>query len=1672
MAAQNYDQHAVGSLLQNTLQLQRRLIRSHPGMTEQSQQVIHTIHQQQRSGSGGAPSTVGLGLGTTIGSGNGGIATTHGHVTSGVSRPFSSSSSLNGPGSPRSKAILASPPVSTVPRPPPSSTATSSPTKSSFSSPQLLRLPSASTFTPYHDRPQQNQPDPTTTTSDQVGSLPTDKGTPSLSVNTTALPPPSKSVDGSSYTRHYTKSLTAGTNQAPHLSPQSHTRRPKNSLGALANIDLSGRFPHHLPGAHDPEEDNSTISIRVRFVSKDLWIWVDIPRNISVLKARDLVLEKCQLSTTPPSAPSSLSEAALADDDSTATLSTTKAEETVKMRQGIGGDIKKEIPLLDTAATDKPEQKEQKEEAADQDPDRMPTTRSGKGTHKSTSHSDNQPSHSEQSLAKSTRSDINTGGHDKIARHPHISPDEQDLQQKAAAVVLVARLEMFSVCINGFGDEAAKINYAKAITSQSQPNSVHDVPPGTSNPGPRKVQQQLKRLVPSSSIHNDDNHHHGMSPPDRSSREVGTGRLGNIYAWWDRHNSHSGKYIGRDMVDHGDMSVDCPKQGQTLQSEASKKELDAWRASLGLFWVAAGHWLDDSRTVSSYHLQPQDLLELQFRDHYIHLPNYKDHYAEGVIFKLSKKSRPVSMLTSHGGKESLGVWKERWIVLQGSKLLIYHKRKDTTKKTIELPIPLHVASSTLQHPRHSFRASTQSSATMSSTTIALTMSSDPHVPKLCFRGTNDHDMNHWIRIFNSLNNNTGPLTSPTSLNTRIGSPNLGSSYPMSSSIPDSSRSHASALASYPSERKRNHTLNNMFSNSAATMPSIDPVVISNAEVAISSMNSSSNNGHGNNSNGANYSNSNHHYRNVSQTTNISSSALDNRDLNLLQHHPLTTSTKEDTRRRAITEPNRFRPLNAQHSRGNTKNAPKTALEVDTSRSLDLSSVSEAPFRLDSPPGSRKRRPVLGTECLDSASQALLATSSARSSMALIYSGYVWIYVPNVPFTTGEMKEESNGQQNRQSDLLSKDTVLDISATSPMSSSRTFVDHTNNSGGSASASAGRYVKCFATINDHGHLHWVEVKKQNDLESEQELGSKLKGTPSRSYYGIQLKPKKLAEAERDMDQRSLNGNVSVESCPLSPESISGTLKPSTELIQVSVAHRLRLFFFCIKVTPSALTEVLLNIAEATTGLAIPATGSRNNTSPSITSTATNVAAKIRHRLSSSLSTLATSGLPPLPSMKPQSLSGSVSKGKNMGRPSMTSPHDRELTSVAHHSQQQQQQHQQRQQHQQSQSLHPDRAMSASSESVRPVSHKSSSMSLKSTLSNITTAPAMVGGSSPLLFPSKDGDQQQQHSQFASPTSAEPASPSSSSSSSSSSSNVLSLAQNLQKAVLMNRGQSVSSDGCPGSNGDGSEEHSAAQLAQSSPSSSTNRKLTLSEVTVANQPALPDSAETLEQARSLQEQTVQQRFQRAEERSRAKSQQYNLQQHHQQSQQQQYRQQQQHFQSQEPSKIRSDTSNSESINSACPFLEMNEDVDGSGESFVTLKGYTETEDGWRAWQSALERFLDGPIREQNSALPPEDTLIPSYHSPPEVQLSEKAQRFLSAKESLIGEVNLAVVEVGRAPTPDIMSAGAIPTLNDPTTQTRATSSSLTRWMHLSGGGGAGGAGGGGSVDRGDKNKVRFSR
>lgn len=102
----------------------------------------------------------------------------------------------------------------------------------------------------------------------------------------------------------------------------------------------------------------------------------------------------------------------------------------------------------------------------------------------------------------------------------------------------------------------------------------------------------------------------------------------------------------------------------------------------------------------------------------------------------------------------------------------------------------------------------------------------------------------------------------------------------------------------------------------------------------------------------------------------------------------------------------------------------------------------------------------------------------------------------------------------------------------------------------------------------------------------------------------------------------------------------------------------------------------------------------------------------------------------------------------------------------------------------------------------------------------------------------------------------------------------------------------------------------------------------------------------------------------------------------------------------------------------------------------------------------------------------MIPSYYSPvplaPEIQLSEKAQQYLEAKQSLIDEAHLAAavaaVDAARAPTPDLLGSVTAGPMNGggsaagdgsnsgtlgTVAQIRATSVSLTRWMNLSGGG-----------------------
>lgn len=139
------------------------------------------------------------------------------------------------------------------------------------------------------------------------------------------------------------------------------------------------------------------------------------------------------------------------------------------------------------------------------------------------------------------------------------------------------------------------------------------------------------------------------------------------------------------------------------------------------------------------------------------------------------------------------------------------------------------------------------------------------------------------------------------------SPILGGSDGVSSRTADHG---PSTLAGFSAERKRHNTTNAFYSNTT-TVPSINPILISNAQAAFSNL--------GMNNNGQSGT-LNSHYRHQNHQ---SSSLGESKDLGLLQHHLLTTtSNREESRRRAITEPNRLRLVNPQQQRGHSKHTSK------------------------------------------------------------------------------------------------------------------------------------------------------------------------------------------------------------------------------------------------------------------------------------------------------------------------------------------------------------------------------------------------------------------------------------------------------------------------------------------------------------------------------------------------------------------------------------------------------------------------------------------------------------------------------------------------------------------------------------------------------------------------------
>ncbi|KAF9355916.1 hypothetical protein BGX26_005963 [Mortierella sp. AD094] len=1511
------------------------------------------------------------------------------------------------------------------------------------------------------------------------------------------------------------RSLTS--QQRQNVSPhQNHSRPPyprriKTSMGAMSQISIeqhNSMTLHQISRSNslrqqsvsDPKIDTtSVIPIHVRYVPKDLWVQVDLPRDIPVHKARDLILSKCRLTCMPPQAPSIPAAFSEHSERITACASPEKEAPPIQRRRNVG--LNNQVSPRSSAAFESSNllapthcidgRSTPASSLRSLQPNRNSTLEDDESFNDQESDDDDEAELRAEALmvdsmfpqSPSIRSSLQSSifsDSEFLGLHgthsPRLSQQEQSLQREMHR----SSQGSVSTCSTGSGNQ----NYYDQL--QYAP----------------LTQQQLKKLI---------SYNSGLGiAGDRGSKDSCSSRLNNIPGWSafrSRQSSGNARQMVREVLDHGGKLADClAYEEEESFCETRKEECTAWKACFGLFWLAAGHWLDDSRLVSSYHFQPHCLLELQLRNNYIQLPpqgtglNYYDHYAEGVLYKKSKKSRQVSKLTSQGIKDSAGFWKARWVVLQGNKLFIYHKQKDTTKKSIDLLPPLTVTTTVIPHnPRQSFK-SVSSTMSMSTTMISLTLSQDPNAPEVCFRATSETELNNWVRVFNSLN--FAPLCGvppPLFPNSLMNSPIIKPCQvppplpPLPLDLPPASMTtpppipmrrrerHQSYTAAtgngyfevagfrrgdgpaYPTERKRCHTTQGVLSPSQ--LPSINPVLISNAAAALSNLNQGSEMGSGNDSNEcSNVSGVFKMSRSVSMrvsgqmtpkrdrlrtmshtSTSTLVGSLLNGGLSQSPYHSLSRNGSASSRhryqyqgiglqddghglqqrQRTITEPDlaqkiRVRSMSSQH--GSQQTLLRDYLQRSKDNLSDIASIPNTP-----PPEIKEFHMPSEPEC-----QALLNSSNKRSSASPLYSGYIWMYIPNTQQPSSTCLKSLTPPSSKNGSSTPSMSTIPMSK----SSSNSSLALSSTAAGSKASNicitkaSGRYVKCFVVINSLGQFQWVEVNTELGQDSEIDPEEQKEQTANVSY-GILLNPNPTAiQAKPEVNTVHSRKN-SLSEMPI----LTG---PAKGQVQVAMAHKLRLYFFCIKISISSLSEVIIEMVDTpeneekmlsrNSSFNSPRSSTQSGyTTPIPQSPPPSLTKKsplrAKNRLSApsahqrAASALSSTNLPTRSvslhktrTRNRASTQSSSSLGNNGTAmwPSMSRLHERVVSTPI-------------QQTSVAQVPDPERMISktfsilptskklatevefaagASLEDTEQISKKllvktqslfmenrtrsappGSITSRKSTSSNRDSlqndsAAAVIsrheslmhvlGRTTGTLYPSEEdasnaasevriGDTSEEHSKTGQ----------------GSKSHVLLLVQDLQKALGRCRtlpdnlpGEVLEQENRPTLYEITTKKRASLQQQKDSANvEATRLKLiggTLESLAETNEMAVDTL--TLAGGDHAVETEEQKERERVKEQERALRQAVGK------------------------------------IMMQCPFLEKSETcVDVDGRRFVTLKGYTETEEAWRILQSSLDQFLDGPIKDQRSALPPEDTLIPSYHAPrlPEIRLSEKAQNFLKAKD-----------------------------------------------------------------------------
>ncbi|KAF9211022.1 hypothetical protein BGZ59_008622 [Podila verticillata] len=1257
--------------------------------------------------------------------------------------------------------------------------------------------------------------------------------------------------------------------------PQQPPRRIKTSLTTLG-ASQNSRLVRHLIGTQDSPDSNtdgSVVQIHVRYVPKDLWVKIDLPRDIPVHKARDMILSKCRLTSLPPV---DASQPPLPPQETSSQAMNGHLDDfSVDSRMDFKYELDRVLGQHSQLSLDVN--------------DLMTVSRNSATMHDIDEDDSNDDSSDDDEAE--LRAEALMANDDLFEASPTSSRRHRTISLQGDIPVMPGHRRSNSMTL------VTKVSDDKQETSSLKGESRHTVEFATNvkhcNSNALN-QQQLKRLLSYSSLHSKGS---GSGSTDsRDSGSYSTKRFSNIPGWShyrNRQQSQNGIQLQREVLEHGGVladRIDCDSEDQMSSSGTMSSDCVAWKACFGLFWVAAGHWLDDSRMINSYQLQPNCLLELQLRNNYIQLPppggqlNYYDHYAEGILYKMSKKSGAVSKLTSHGSgsasKDSTGVWKERWVVLQGTKLFLYHKRKDTTKKVIQLV-------------------------------------------------------------------NTGQST----------------------------KSRGSEPSKIPGNKDSNDKqLKHSSSNSALGWFG-----------GLTNTNES-----------------NSHYRTSSQASTLVGSGA---YLNQLSS-PIRESIQNQQNIAASTESfwQQQQRLHQEHDR-------RMKTITDPTPFVSASPLAAAKFKLLSPFYNHPKESRISLkQCLDkSAKSPLDSSNSSRSSLTTLYSGYVWLYVPNIPEASA--LDNTTGVNGTKSNI------------------------------SISKASGRYVKCFAAINDKGQFQWVEVKKTQG-EGQEEGGRVTtaaaymnktgRRSSSRPSYAIQLSSSPCPSATSGTviapEQFSAGHGEAIEVItePEATVSSQGGGDTGSRIVQASMAHKLRLYFFCIKISPASLAEVMSELSAASSdapslkptpnkeaamsraqstpktrsplaGIVLPPrttslpSARAANESAAVASTVANdapVAVPIstpRFRSETEpakpYSLQNSQKFPTWPSMSP--LHSDKSRNSRMMRMSRTvsSTSISSTTSTACAPVQE------------SSSKTPgmisferERTMSAppgsyrASQLCRPgfatLGRHDSICSTRSMLQHttyirsnsvLTASPAVMASHRALTGGAKLANKEGPIRTLPNSSSAPSLTTCAAASASSPppaldpelKSNVLTLAQDLQK-VMLSQHSSISSKSS-GEQGDRPVSvQSTASLCLSRP------KLSLSETMAVKRASLQES--TASTFRSLQHKpslgNISDVVEECEQEDKAEEQKQR-----------------------------------QVLKLMCPFLEQSEHVDAQGRTYVTLKGYTETEEGWKSLQSALERFIDGPINDQRSALPPVDTLIPSYNSPPvpEMRQSERAQNFWNAKAKL---------------------------------------------------------------------------